>query len=357
MKNDRQSFAEQLNSTIIPSNTSPDEQQIKLEALSKTAHNILPKSLFRFRSCSERSISAFDNDQLWVSTADCMNDGFDTRIYIDQREVHDQISKWTLNHIGKEEILQKIANIPYLPQEFAQAIESFKMLSEDEIKELADWVINWVLEDTAKALLQMPSVGQQTLKFCCFSENISSPYMWGIYASNESGFALEYDFTQTFNIMSPNQFSREATLFPIIYNDKRYQVSTEYVLYLLEYRLFLTAFINSGIYQKYPEYVNWFLSTGICPDLLMATKISLYKSTEWEKEAEWRLFCTSVNDVTFQREQHSYCIKKPTAIYLGRRISQINEKILRKLAEDKALPVYRMKLDDNSVSYHLIVEA
>ena len=80
---DRNTFAEQLYATSIPSNMPPDEQNNKLRVLQDIAHDIMPKSLFRFRECSERHIDAFDKDELWVSTADCMNDGFDTRIYND----------------------------------------------------------------------------------------------------------------------------------------------------------------------------------------------------------------------------------------------------------------------------------
>ena len=88
----------------------------------------------------------------------------------------------------------------------------------------------------------------------------------------------------------------------------------------------------------------------------MVTKISLHKSKEWEREAEWRLFCSSLNDQEFTNAKHGYCIKKPTAIYLGRRIKPINEKILRKLAEEKEIPVYKMKLDDKSATYDMQYE-
>ena len=43
-------------------------------------------------------------------------------------------------------------------------------------------------------------------------------------------------------------------------------------------------------------------------------------------------------------------------LFLGRRISTINEKILRKLAEDKAIPLYEMAMDDSSSTYDLVVE-
>jgi hypothetical protein len=47
---------------------------------------------------------------------------------------------------------------------------------------------------------------------------------------------------------------------------------------------------------------------------------------------------------------------KPSALYLGRRISSIYEKILSDIAKEKGLPIYKMSLDDDSISYDLIPE-
>ena len=71
----KQTFAEKLLSTTIPSNLPVIDQQKRIESLQQNAHSLLPDRLFRFRTCSERSFDAFNKDELWVSTADCMNDG------------------------------------------------------------------------------------------------------------------------------------------------------------------------------------------------------------------------------------------------------------------------------------------
>ena len=71
-----------------------------------------------------------------------------------------------------------------------------------------------------------------------------------------------------------------------------------------------------------------------CPDIFEFSKISIHKSLEWKSEKEWRLFYTSKN-TEYNAEQHSFVYKKPTSIYLGRRISSINEKILKDIAKEK----------------------
>ena len=112
-KNQKKLFAQQLYTTIIPSNMSQDELINKLDTLQNAANNCLSKSLFRFRACTERSISAFYNDELWVSTSDCMNDGFDTRIYINQKELESIICNIVPKHINKEFFLQKLESLSY----------------------------------------------------------------------------------------------------------------------------------------------------------------------------------------------------------------------------------------------------
>ena len=72
----KQIFAGQLLSTSIPSNLSTIDQQKWIESLRQNAYSLLPDRLYRYRACSERSIDAFDKNELCVSTADCMNDGY-----------------------------------------------------------------------------------------------------------------------------------------------------------------------------------------------------------------------------------------------------------------------------------------
>lgn len=355
MIENRKEFASLLKATVVPSNLPMEEQLQRYQVLQQAAKEILPPKLYRFRSCSEHSFSAFDKDELWVSTADCMNDGFDTRIYLDAKQVNEATANIVDPGKSKEVFFAAIENHP-LAKAFQEIIEKARSMSDETYRLFVDETIRFIKEDTAKALLMIPSVGQQTIKFCCFSEDILSSSMWGHYASNESGFAFEYDFHGPMLAESSDPYmTRDCTLFPVIYSKERYQVATEYVVYLLQYRMINTALFNSGIWVSYPEFAQRILASGICPDLSVATKASLHKSDEWEKETEWRLFCTSSNDRDFIASKHGFCIKKPTAIYLGRRISSIHEKILRELARNKAIPVYKMELDDTSPSYVLTI--
>ena len=353
----KQIFAEQLLLTCIPSNLSITDQHMRIEPLQQIANSLLPERLCRFRVCSERNFDAFDKDELWVSTADCMNDGYDTRIFVDSKEVKHQIDNFFKSYSDKTKFINLISDLSGFPQQLIQGKEQIQALPEDDYRKIVNDLLTWITTDTAQAIQQLPIIGQQATKYCCFSENLRSPSMWGIYALDESGFALEYDFSRTPYAESPDKnYSRECSLFPVIYSEERFKVPTDYIVFLLQYRILYSAIIQIGLSQSDPSFAKSCLASCSCPDNLMVTKISLHKSKEWERESEWRLFCTSINDTAFTNDKHGCCIKKPTALYLGRRIKPINEKILRKIADEKLIPVYKMVLDEESPSYALQVK-
>ena len=51
--------------------------------------------------------------------------------------------------------------------------------------------------------------------------------------------------------------------------------------------------------------------------------------------------------------EHPAIQYEPTAIYLGCRISDINAKILKGIAEARNIPLYKMEIVNNDTSYML----
>lgn len=191
--------------------------------------------------------------------------------------------------------------------------------------------------------MEISSLVQKTVKFSSLSEDICSASMWGLYSNNETGFAIEYCFESfSFDAHISNNNPVKCDIYPIIYSDLKYTVPIEYIVYLLQNKLLCSMNI--------PNYILPFLLP--CQDITVPTKIALHKSMDWASEKEWRIFCTS-NDIEFQNKSSICFIKKPTAIYLGRRISGINEIILKNIAADKNIPVYKMELNDSSPTYKL----
>ncbi len=75
-----------IENTVIPSTLSLDEKNKRYSAVTGHINPILPSKLYRFRSCTERSLSAFYNDEVWFSNGSTMNDDFDARLYYDKKK-------------------------------------------------------------------------------------------------------------------------------------------------------------------------------------------------------------------------------------------------------------------------------
>ena len=85
-------------------------------------------------------------------------------------------------------------------------------------------------------------------------------------------------------------------------------------------------------------------------DILFFNKAALYKSPQWSYEREWRLFLGKKD------AYNKPCLQvqlKPTAIYYGNHISQINKKILSHIAKEKGIKEYQMYLDVESDVYSM----
>lgn len=358
----REEFVRILYGTVVPSNLSWEEQEKKYDEVNRFVSSELPERLFRYRRCDERSIEAFYKDQVWVSTSESMNDGFDARLFFDRRTINEWISNYFSDLALKNLVYNMIQAIPNrqkfcTPPGMEKTVEQIQSMNQEELEKKI--LVHWkeMQEDIAQALLEVAPVTQQALKFSCFSESISSAAMWGLYAADESGFALSYKFERcSFSTETGNGCSCQCTVFPVIYSNERYKVPDQFVQFLLQYRIMKKAFISSGYYAVFPEYSEQFLNRIICPDLFMGTKMALHKSLEWETEKEWRVFCTSNDDAEFIRTKHGCFIQTPAELYLGRRISEINQKILTDIAKEKGITVYKMRLNDDSPTYDLIGE-
>ena len=211
-----------------------------------------------------------------------------------------------------------------------------------------------IIEEMCETLY---AITQQTMRICSFSKSIKSAYMWGQYSDDEKGFCIEYDFCSASDYYKTVENKMAFGVFyPVIYSAERYSVTDDYIGYLIQYRLHFYNAMNSREFANVRDIQNYINTFLVCPDLCVATKIALYKSIEWQYEKEWRLILDIVNEPLSNQADHLCIIKRPSAIYLGRRISSLNEKILKRLAEEKRIPVYKMRLDDASPSYRLIPE-
>lgn len=145
---------------------------------------------------------------------------------------------------------------------------------------------------------------REDLRIACLGEANKSILMWSHYASNHSGFCIEYDF-------SNDEFVKEF-LFPVLYNQKKYIVKDE-------------------------SDSNWVVPAAVC------------KSPEWQYEKEWRIIKNDALKLKYGINNSNYYIsadKAISAIYVGAKISKENLEEITQIAEEMNIPIYKMKMCD-----------
>lgn len=346
---DKEKYEELLHNVCVPANLPNQEKSERYNPLIKFLQANIPPTLYRYRSCGELSFDAFAQDQLWFSKPKVMNDDFDALISYDAVAINRQITE------GFQKALHFTHDIKSggpVPQPIKQALPQMETVeknilqtSEDDIQTRFTEGEQVFQKQVQTDLPPLSTLIQDNIKIACFSESIESSLMWGHYADNSCGFALAYDF-QNFQFPNCNKTNSPCSsgggfqLFPVVYGDTRFD-ATKYVCWLWQHQMFQRI---DGFTQEQKMFLKEQLP---CPDEFMATKIVLHKSNEWAPEKEWRMtfFCM---DPDIYNQEYSFAIKRPVAIYLGRKIKPINQKILLSIAKEKGIPVYKMNLLPNT---------
>lgn len=332
---DRAEFARILNSIVIPEGTPQEKIDVLLRPIAEAIKQMLPERLFRFRSFDENNwaIGAFEEGNIYARTADKFNDPYDTLARYDM-----DVLKRAVNSLVNSDTIEQLK--AYLEQGYdfpdyfklwfsSEMMEAFRerLLSIEDIKAMDERI-----EGSKRTLISsmetlFPIISESNKRFstiACFCESIQNVLMWSHYADSHTGFALEYNFKAL--LKHP---LRNIGLFPVIYEDERPDVSSSIVwafLYLM------------GIKAKNP-------------DTLSAIKFSLYKSSMWEYEKEWRLIDSTPRKIF---EQDSTAIPfEPVAIYYGRYITPEHKQQLHKIAQEKGIKEYEMFVDYSSPVYEM----
>lgn len=333
---DRINFQEILESTTIPDGISQEDMLEILKPLNIALMQMIPDRLYKYRSCEDKHISAFENDELWLSTSDLFNDPFDTLIQYDEGKIRSgfdcilqpDIFDAMLNHIaaGGEmaEPINHLVDSTEIENLRIKAIEALSLGKKFMPSE--EQMIQFIIQKEAYLTL-LPKIAQRFSSVVCFSEKIDSILMWSHYSYNHTGFALGYDLRP---LLLPNIIN--VGLYPVIYSDKRYNAE-EFLLYLF------------GSLMQLPIKEA---------DKMSSIKLLLYKSLEWQYEQEWRVIKNNKSNL-FNGHSEPMTFT-PNSIYYGCHISQDNYQRLHGIALSKNLEERFMKLDNASDEYIMKVE-
>ena len=352
-----QEYKTMIQSIVIPDDLPAEEKQKRYLPLVEYTLENTPARVYRFRRCSNHSISELCQCIISFMHGDKINDDFDGMLFFDRDKIlaniqsvleKDDFAKIVRN-IQKENFPPILQNrlpawmLTVLQQKAQQIpVEEIGFI----LQELYDQFVDQL--DISSAGLR--SIIQKNIPFACFSANISSPTMWGYYADSGKGFALGYDFRNqnytscdTCAVRRQCPSDTQCTLAPVIYDDERVD-ATE----LAEWAFKTKLYYDLGLAELFGEAAK----NIACPDSFMQTKVLLHKSTDWKHEQEWRLIFSNRSPANMQ-QGHPCAKKKPVALYLGRNISGPHEKLLRHIAAEKEIPVYKMEIDHHQRDYKL----
>lgn len=332
---DRLKYQEILESIKISEGMSQEDMLVTMRPLNIALLQMIPERLYKYRNCSDNHISAFEKDEVWLSTSDLFNDPFDTLIQYDEvniRSAFDAVMQPGIPEAmmrymadgGKiaepVDHLMNSADIEDMRNKAAEILSHGKVFAPTE-----EQMVSLLIQREAYLNL-LPKIAQRFSSVVCFSEKIDSILMWSHYSYNHTGFALGYDLRP---LLLPND--KNLGLYPVIYSDKRYNAE-EYLLYLF------------GSLMQAPVHNV---------DLMSSIKLLLYKSLDWQYEQEWRVIKSVASNLFVG---HSEPISlKPNSIYYGCRISQDDYQKLHEIALQKGIEEYFMTLDNASDEYKMNV--
>ena len=193
-------YAKLMNDTALQGSLSIEEYNRLYKPLLDGIQSMIPPMLFRYRSCNELSLQALWDDKIWLSKGNVMNDDYDALLYFDKAKITayvlqaiNEFSRFTSGKVSWEELPQVVQR--FFPREvLCQMRESVAHIT---AKDMETYLRHFEAfsQNAIKAYSPKISVlTQNTLKFACFSDTITSANMWGHYASSSTGFSIGYNF-------------------------------------------------------------------------------------------------------------------------------------------------------------------
>lgn len=152
----------------------------------------------------------------------------------------------------------------------------------------------------------------------CFTQSPTDILMWSYYADKHRGICVEYDFSKLFSTLS-NSF-----LFPVFYSENRPLLNLE---------------------KLYDPISKELIQNGVVAELPNIVRSLIIKSSEWEREKEWRIISLSIKSDDDRK------IKLPiiSRIITGINISDENYRKIAEIANEKNIPIQRTR--PNSEKY------
>lgn len=295
-----------------------------------------PASLFKYRPFDEHTFDMLENKYLFLCAAEKLDDPTECMASLNMQNLYD-LERDGLKRQCVFQIMELIR--PYTSEENFEQIQMLisQVLNRNgtvrpnhlldiqpEIDELVPGVntapiVNYLvnipekldepgISDQIKTLILGAYEARQKMGICSLCEDRNNEYMWENYAAKNSGYCIEYDFS---DFKTPNQ------LFPVIYQDER---ETNIVMSIV------ANFIGQMIFGMSNHQIQ--------PDTSQYLRLFITKYKQWEYQNEWRL----LGDANTR-----FPAPKIKRIILGTDVSQDNKEVICKYCDKNHIPLEEMK--------------
>lgn len=345
--NTKEDLIEFLIKTEIPDDLELEKESKIVSEIFKYCWDLTPQNLYRYRACNENNFKTLQKDKFLLTKPTLFNDPYDSLLFINRQKIIGKLKKnLEFDVVGKlqNDVQFKEEQIQLLGKDFVEkhaSLQPFKNSREKEIyKKASDKIytqfVDKLIDESLKPMKQSSLVA-------CLSEDFESILMWSHYADNHRGFVLNYDFKSRYSIetkitgIKATEFA-DKKLFPVRYSDKRFDAT-----YYVEFHFIDNYFRSIGLKLNKPFF-----------DKLFYYKILLFKSTNWGYEKEWRIISQTNIDYNDEKPNISFINDiQPKEILLGAKIENENRDKLLKIAEEKKIPIFQMKLEPFEIEYKL----
>lgn len=276
----------------------------------------IPTTLFRYRAFTHEAVELLKQDQVWMTHPACYANPFDNALSLSWHDFEAELAArsrlqtvallskapWLLE---RDKAKLRAAEDPV--ETFSNIVSLRGKMSVEDWEQLRLRVDERVALDGAHVADTILPFLKDVPHLCAFSDKAESPALWARYGGAHRGFCVAYDFSE----LQPVH-QRRLLAFPVLYSDTRFDVAGQ----------ILESCKHPGPFDK-----------------LVHVAACLHKPAHLHHEREWRIFETSGEGTT----GFSSWIHVPKALYLGAKIEADHEQVLREVAFEKGLALYKMK--------------
>ena len=288
-----------------------------IEKAYKLKNKKIPDYLYKYKSINKNTFDLLETDLIYLSNVANLNDLYEGEFFYDYEEMfYNNFSPKIIstfikegNLTDKEIKMLSDSNKPFL--ELQKIIyETDPLVNKDiPFEVFFDLSLKLHYDSTHSIFEKWNNISNENTFLTCFSEKHDLILMWSYYSNSNEGICIKY------NVKDFKEFITRACC-PI-----KYENGYNYTKELLDVK-------NNLFKLMFDPYLK--------------------KETVWRHEKEWRIL--------FNHELHlqgaikigeKYFLKlpKPSAIYLGERVSKEDKQKILDICEKREISLYQMKKD------------